>query len=253
MAELELDPHDVREGDGPESDDTELDLALDVREYELLSRLFSITVWLAKFPKRSQVVAHVRQEYECTDPVAELWVRKAEDMIALGVLDGVDDSRKLYHLRLNHLFGTLMQHLIKDQVEVTTKPLNLKIVTEDGVPTGKFQQVDGRITKVKHQALDPAVANMLFKLAKEMAHVTGGRPMTGRGGGGIGRVGTVNVQINHGELPSAQQADQLSNEQLARLMGAEIVQVLPGNIIDAERSERQSPDPQDQAPHEGTG
>lgn len=193
--------------------------ALEPREFELLSRLHQISLWLALHP-RTKVLKLTREEYAIGAPEAEVWIRKAEDFLALGVPEAADRARQLYNFRLQRIHDTAMAMAVRDSVEVIEKPTRLIVERPDGGggPTEVVRKVTH--TKVKHQILDTGALQVALKAARELAHLAGLRVKEGRGGG---PPVSVNVQVNNGELPSAQQTSQLANQQLAAMLGAEVV------------------------------
>src|SRR5690606_10626504 len=79
--------------------DEDRQLALSPSEFELLSRLHNVCVWLA-LDDHDKVVERIMAEFEVTEPGAKLWIQKAQDFMATGIIDGVDKAREMYHLRL---------------------------------------------------------------------------------------------------------------------------------------------------------
>jgi hypothetical protein len=180
---------------------------LDAREYTLISRIYQICVWLARH-KRREVVKLIQEEYGVTVEEAEVWVRKAEDFMALGVLEGAATAKQVYNLRLQRIFDLCMANAQRDIVEITTKPTRIYDVE------GKAHMQMAQHTKVKPQSLDSAALALAMKAAKEMAILNGGRAAEGKNG-----VTNNFVQINNNEVPGAQTTQDLSNEQLAQLAG----------------------------------
>lgn len=203
-------------------EDDELE-GLSAPEFTLISRLNKVCVWLARERTREDVVDLVRQEWSGTKSAAEKWVAKAEDFLALGIFEDVERSRRLYAHRLQEIYGLCMAHAVKDQVEVTTKPV--KVRSEDG----KLIQINGQHTKVKPNAFDPNAVAMAMKAAKEIAHISGARPRDSKVS-----VGNMNVLVNGaGGTPqeaTAQTTYLLSNQALADMVGGEIVDA-PGSEV----------------------
>jgi len=189
--------------------------ALTPSEALLIDRLNTISIWIAREKNRVAVVALVAQEWGTTKQAAERWVAKTEDFLCRGIFEDVQASRALYLRRLEDIHGLAMTHAVKDQVEVTTKPVRLKNDSD-----GKMVQINGQHTKIKPNALDPNALAIAMKAAREIAHITGARPRDGRM-----NVGHMNVLVNGagGIEASAQTTNQLSNESLAQMVGGEVV------------------------------
>lgn len=210
---------DIEEFDG--------EAGLDAREFTLLSRLYQICIWMAK-NKRKEVIKLVIDEYDTDEASAETWVRKAEDFMALGVLEGAASARQAYNHRLQKIHDLCMAHAVKDEVEVTTKPYRVMVIDRDGQQTGETKIITAQQTKVRVNVLDTSAINVALKAAREMAMINGGRAVDSRGNT---TYNNVNVQVNNTELPGANRTSDLSNEELAKLAGFLPV---PDIVIEAE-------------------
>ena len=186
--------------------------ALSDREWGLISRLNQISIMLARSETREKVINSIKAEWNIGNTEAEKWLRKGEEYMASGAIEHVDGAREIFHHRLTEIYGLAMKHAVKDQVEVTTRPT--RIIDKDGQPV----VIDGKHTKVKYQSLDTGALQVALKAAKEAAHLMGVKPRDGRLGVAIG---TVNVL--QAAPAQANTTNELANQALAALVGAEIV------------------------------
>lgn len=212
--------------------------AMTEREWTLISRLNQICVMIARGKSREGVAEEIREEFALSAADAEKWLRKAEEYMASGAIEQVDATREMYHIRLTEIYGLAMEHAVKDQIEVTTKPTRV-VVSEGGKEESRI--ITGQHTKIKPKALDTQALSVALKAAKEIAHIMGGRPNERRRGIAVG---TVNVQVNGGEL--AAKTMEMTNEMLAAMIGAQVDEI---EVIDAGEAERGTvlPAPQEAA------
>lgn len=208
-------------GHGSADDDARdgIEPALTRSEYHLIATIFKISKWLAKY-SRENVVNRCGRELGMTAAVAEKWIAKAEDYLALGCIEGMEDARKMYVARLNDIFHSCMGNLIADQVEVTKKPMKLKVVDQSDKVIG-VQEVVGEITKVKVARFNPDAHALAFKISKEIAYIQGGRPADGPRQ-------QINVQVNtSAQAIDGKMVSDLSNAQLVSKLGGELVEFEP--------------------------
>lgn len=205
----------------------ELDIAEDDpqgltdREYTLLARLHKIVTLLAKHD-RAEVADLIMEEFSVDADDAEKWIVKSEDFLALGVLDSAADARRIYHMRLMDIYNLCMDHAVVDQVEQITKPVKMKVETtgENDETIVSQQIVNAVTTKVKPNSLNVGAVTVAMKAAREAAHIGGGRPRDPKS------INVAALQINQG-LPSAQLTQDLGNDQLADLLGLEVIDAEP--------------------------
>lgn len=194
---------------------------LSAAEYDLVSRVHRVCVWLARHRSRKKVVEEIIEEFGCDEAAAVVWISKAQEFMALGMIGGADKAREMYHHRLLEIYEVAMRHATKDRIKTVTKPT--KVVG----PDGQFRVINGTHVTVEKDVLDSAALGLALKAAREIAHVQGARP---RDGGGPRSLHVENLQINNGQLPQANQTDQLTNASLAMLLGAEVVEEADGTV-----------------------
>lgn len=193
--------------------------ALSDREWGLISRLNQISIMLARSDTREAVIKRIKAEWNIGDTEAERWLRKGEEYMASGAIEHVEGAREMFHHRLTEIYGLAMEHAVRDQVEVTTRPT--RIIDKDG----ESVVINGKHTKVKYNALDTGALQVALKAAKDAAHLMGVKPHEGRLGVAIG---TVNV---HQAAPAqANTTNELANKALAELVGAEIIDVVAESV-----------------------
>lgn len=197
-------------------------LSLSSREYEFVSRVHRICLWLAK-ETEDETIQRCIDELGMTEPTAKKWIAKAEDYMALGIVENIDISREMYNYRLEQIFNLCMSNAQRDMVEVTTKPWKLRVAGQNDENQDRFEVITATQTKVKANALDVGAIQTALKAAEKAARLAGVK--VGKVGGGA-KIGTVNVQINQGELPGAQSIGEMSNEQLAGLAGLEVAELV---------------------------
>lgn len=198
--------------------------ALSESEYRLLDTLHRVSMVLARNDRKDAIVI-VSRELAVTESEAVRWILKAEDFLALGIVEGIDDARKVYRFRLEKMFNTCMAMAVRTETETLTKPTRVRItLMKNGQEqeTGESKIVTATHTKVRPNCLDTNALNLALKLAREIAILSGVRDMKK---GGQFNIGTLNIQQNNGGLPGADILQDLTNAQLTSLLGAEIVDV----------------------------
>lgn len=220
------------------------------REYELVSRIHSVAIWMAR-SKPGEVKRRIMDDFNCTEAVADQWMRKAEDFMHLGVMEGVADARAVYRDQLMRIYLLAMSMTVRNQVEITQKPVKVRVESTDGVQQDP-QVITATITKTKANVLDVGAMSVALKAAKEMAYIAGARPS--------GKAGNmqINQQFNIGQdtLPDANLLQDLSNDQLVKLLGSDLELVgtdLPHHIIDSTAVDVVAGNGVDQGDHPSNG
>ena len=190
------------------------------REFDLFSKVNTISIMLAKHD-RDEVVHLVEEEYGLERAAAIRWVQKAEDYMAMGLLNSAEDAKRMYHLRLTQIYDICMAHAIADEVRTTHKPIRMEVVvrTEDGEEVREKQMVESTVTEVKHGRFNTNAIQAAMKAAREAAHIMGGRPRDPK-------ISIGALQINQGadgKISTAQETQDLANDQLAALAGFEMI------------------------------
>lgn len=196
--------------------------ALQESEYRLLDTLYRVSMVLARHD-RKDAIRLVGDEFQINEEAAIRWILKAEDFMTMGVAEGIDDARKIYRFRLEKMFNTCMAMAVRTETETLSKPTRVRITMKtNGVEsdTGESKIVMATHTKVRPNCLDTNALNLARKLAIDIAAISGVR---GAKGGQL-NIGTLNIQNNNG-LPGADTLQDLTNAQLVKLLGAEIVDV----------------------------
>lgn len=192
--------------------------ALNDREWTLISRLNQICVLAARLPSRDKVLEEIALDWRIGRTEAEKWLRKGEEFMASGVVEGVDMARRMYHMRLSEIYGTAMKHAVKDQVKVTTKPTRVIVdgVDEDGKPMSRV--ITAQHTEIRPNSLDTAALQVALRAAREAAHILGVSPNRGRRG-----VQIEQVNLNIGSGVMGNNVMDMANDQLAALLGAQVI------------------------------
>lgn len=208
--------------------------ALSEREFVFLDRIFKISCWLA-VNRRPAVVKMAQDDFHLTEGVAEQWVQKAEDAMALTAIENVDTARTQFRFRLEQIFTMAMANARRDEIEVVHKPIRVEVKVGDSDAKVQTETIQGTVTKIRKDVFDPNALNIALKTAREIARVQG---IMGRDGKGGINVGTqVNVHLAPGSnIPTAQGLDTMDNAALLRMLGADVVgesgaksvEVLPG-------------------------
>lgn len=204
--------------------------ALTDREWSLVSKLNQVCMIAARFRTREQVLEEIGTSLMVKPAEAERWLRKAEEYMASGAIESVDAARDMYHVRLTEIYARAMEHSVKDVIEITTKPTRL-VIDE----SGETRVINATHHKVKPNMLDTGALQVALKAAREAAHIMGVRPNDRRRGVAIG---TVNMQINS---PQASTTMEMANNQLASMIGAEIIDEAEGTEILPEPTETLDP------------
>jgi hypothetical protein len=211
------------------------------REFTLLSRIHTVCMKLANHD-RAEVLKQIIEDFDCDADVAEQWLAKAEDYMAMGAMTDAETARSMYHLRLSQIYSLCMANAITDEVEQTTKPMKLEVEIrdQDGQEIHDRQIVNASITKVRPNRLNTGALAIAMKAAREAAHILGGRPRDPK----TIAIGALQIN-NEAGMSTAQQTHQLANDQLAQIAGLEIIDVegvpiLPeGNAASGEGEDEQ--------------
>jgi len=221
-------------------------LSLSNSEFEFLQRINSVCIWMAMEGGEQRIIKRCMDEFQCTGDAAELWLAKAKDYMSAGVIDGIDRSRNMFHMRLTQLYEMSIRNVVKDEMKIITKPFR-----EGGV------WVDKKVVELRPKTFDAGAAAIALKVIKEIAQIQGARPMAG----GRTHIGTMITQVNHNgqEVQGAQVVQDLSDEALAKMIGAHVLDAAaqpaheePANVvIDADvQSEAVEEDDPDFVPDE---
>jgi len=236
--------------------------ALTKREYAFVSQMNECCLALARGKTREAAIAEIAEKFGIEVGDAEKLIEKSEEFMALDVLNNAQQAKELYHHRLTEIYALCMEHGVVDQIETTTKPTKLEVtIREEGGETIRERQfTNAQITKIKPNALNPGAIALALKAAREMAHITGGRPRDPR-------IGTQNNTLVIGNMPNAQETHRLSDEALAASIGLEIIEaevvekqdgggqpVLPQSAEDSgQRRDAEDAGPDSGAPPEAEG
>lgn len=213
----------------PARDDLDLK-GLSHAEYELLQQLNLVSMWLARH-EETHVQVLCREELDQTEAEAIAIIQKAKDYMALGAVESAADAKAQYRMRLEGIYALCMAHAVGNDVEVTQKPIKVKVVVhDDPASEGKeagTQVINGQVVKTKPDVLNVGAVGLAIKAAREIAHVMGARPSVARGVN-IGKMQML-VQGNQGQaLPGADILDQLGNADLAAAAGVQLaLEALP--------------------------
>jgi hypothetical protein len=198
---------------------TQVDLpspaGLSEREFDFLTRVTMIATWVSRHDDE-EVIARCMSELGMDRPTADAWLTKAQEYMALGAVENVEAARQLYLCRLESIYQLSMSRAVRDEVKVTTRPMKLQVGDSD-----ETREVMGTTTEVKPQAFNAAAVQLALKAATDAAKLQGAKSE----GGGT-RIGNMNVlmQGNGGELPMGNTVDQLSDQDLAKLIGVEVAE-----------------------------
>lgn len=194
--------------------------ALTDREYELFDRSNRIASWLARNTV-AETVNQTVEVYGCDAATARKWVAKARDLLNMGVLEDLEQARRVYLSRLNRIHDLAMAHAVRDEVEITTKPQRITVDLIDG--DTEERMINATITKVRPRALNTQALNTALKSAREVAMLTGARQ------GRNGSVSQTNIFMGQG-VAMAHETERMSVEQLAGMLGdgVEVIDVEAG-------------------------
>lgn len=156
------------------------------------------------------------------EDAARKWIRKARDFIRDGVHEDIEHSKRRYIHKLEWLETVVRKELVKDHVEITVIK-DEGGVAEDGTATSGKAAAGAEPRKVKTKVLtkafSPQAGNLLFKIMKEHAMVTGARPKDG-----------VRVNLTQNNLTvGANKLQDMDNDDLLKQLGFSNAKVLPGS------------------------
>lgn len=215
--------------------------ALSDREIDFLDRVHTAANLLAMpgISQREAVEKFIEIFPETDELLARKWLKKGREYIDMGVPADAPVLRARYAAKLRALIDRAGRYLVTDEVEITTEddPTGPPL-TADQVKAGEATNVRRSVKKkTRPNVFHPQVANLIAKLMKEEAVVTGARPKDDEAPRGP----TTLIQNNNQttlHVGASRTAD-LSNEELMRLAGLDGVKVLPRGRHEVEDPNRQ--------------